>query len=530
MPEQDSNRQSNSASSPSLFGLDSQKLPAYLLVILIAYAAVTSFCRAAIKPFWFDEICTFIMVRQQRISTLWSALKQGADVQPPGFYVAERLATALVANENIGFRLLSILAFLCTVLCLFVLVRKRRGGMIALLCAAIPLVTILYDDFAVDSRPYSLVVACIAFALVCYQHAPAVRWMILMGFSLALAQSFHYYAAFSFLPFFAAEAVLLLAERRLRWPVWLALGGGLLPIIPFWPLLWPSRAIYGAHFWSLPSLQMAEYSYGYYLENGPHTGITLAAASAFAVLGTMLATNRRRTRERIALEVWLQEPVIILSFLSLPFVGVFLAELAHGGMSAKYVLPAMLGFPLAVAYVFPRLGPRSLAPISVLALFLLGVTHQEKQFWSSYRGHFSSPADSVEVLVGTAGHADLPVVVSDPQDFMPLSHYASPAWTPRFVALVDAPQDVIYTGSDSADKELPILAAYFPLHVYGFTAFVAEHPVFLLYSSKGGAGSDWWPRKLKSDGYTLRPAAVKPKAEFDFFHQVFLVSRMKDAD
>jgi hypothetical protein len=530
LPDQDPNHPSISGSSPSPIGWISESVSPYFLAVLLAYAAVRCICQAATKPFWFDEVCTFIMVRQPRISTLWSALKQGADVQPPGFYIAERLATALVANENIGFRLLSILGFLCTVVCLFVLVRKRRGGAVALLCAAVPLVTSLYDYFAVESRPYSLVVACIAFALVCYERAPAARWMILMGFSLALAQSFHYYAAISFFPFLASETAFLLAKRQLRWPVWFALGSGLLPIIPFGPLLWRSKAVYGAHFWSPPSLQLAESSYGIYIGNGTHTGIFVASATAIALLGATLYRIRRGAREESASQTWFQEPILTLAFLILPVVAVVLAMFAHGGMTAKYVLSTVLAFPLAVSYVFPRLGPKSLAPIAVLGIFLLGLTRHEKLFWSSYNGHFLSPADPVEVFVGSAGYESLPVVISDPQDFMPLSHYASPAWRTRFVSVVDAPQAVKYTGSDSADKEFPILASYFPLPVYDFQAFATEHPSFLLYSSSGGAGYDWWPRKLKDDGYTLRPVAVKPKEEFTFSHIVFLVSRSKEAD
>ena len=45
----------------------------------------------------------------------------------PDSDVAERFVTPLLANENIAFRLLSIFGFLSTVLCLFVLIRKRRG-------------------------------------------------------------------------------------------------------------------------------------------------------------------------------------------------------------------------------------------------------------------------------------------------------------------------------------------------------------------------------------------------------------------
>ena len=82
-----------------------------------------------------------------------------------------------------------------------------------------------------------MVIACIAFALVCYQRLPSLRWAALLGISLFLAESFHYYAVLAMIPFGFAEAVLLLRTRRIRWGVWLALACGTLPLIVFWPLL-----------------------------------------------------------------------------------------------------------------------------------------------------------------------------------------------------------------------------------------------------------------------------------------------------
>jgi 4-amino-4-deoxy-L-arabinose transferase-like glycosyltransferase len=530
-PDQVSTNAPNSSPASSQRGFDGEKIPPYVLAILMAYAAVKNLCQAATRPFWYDEICTFIMVRQQNISTMWSALRNAADGQPPGFYLAERVATPLVTNESIAFRLLSIFGFSSAVLCIFLLVRKRRGSAIALLCALMLLATPLYDTFAVEARPYSLVFACISFALLCYQRAPAIGWTILLGLSLAFAQSSHYYALFAFLPFLVSEFVLFLATRQLRWGVWLALLCGFLPLMAFWSMLSRSKSLYGRYFWSPPSLQMAKTSYSWYLNTSYLTGIVLAGLSAVAVLATMLYMIRRAGRGEPAAEVLSQEPVMALVFLSLPFVGFVATTLTGGGMTPKYLLPTVLGFPLAVSYAFPRMGRRSAILTYAITIFiLLSFAPREILFWSFYNGHFTSPADSVEALVSTAGHENLPVVISNAQDFMPLAHYASPGWAPRFVFVVDAPQAVIYTGTDNGDKELPILATYSPLHVYDFQAFVAEHPVFLLYSGNGGTGGDWWPRRLDKDRYTLLQVATKPLADHHYYHTVFLVSRNINAD
>jgi hypothetical protein len=115
------------------------------------------------------------------------------------------------------------------------------------------------------------------------------------------------------------------------------------------------------------------------------------------------------------------------------------------------------------------------------------------------------------------------VVVSDTHDFMRLQHYTNKSWQKRFVLLVDPEQAVIYTGSDTGDKGLAILRDYTDLPVYDFKPFLAEHPVFLLYSGEGGIGSDWWPRRLKEDGFKLQVLSVIPREHA--YHRVILVTR-----
>jgi 4-amino-4-deoxy-L-arabinose transferase-like glycosyltransferase len=508
----------------SFCGLHADRFALISLVVLIAYAAARSLCQAMTRPLWYDELCTWVMVQQHPISVFWNALKDGVDGQPPLFYLMERPVAAAVANEQVSYRLLPILGFSCTVACLFLLIRKRSGNVNALFCAAIPLATLLYDPYAVEGRPYTLVVACLSIALLCYDRAPDAGWMLLMGLSLAVAEALHYYAVLAVAPFILAETALTLRIRRPRWAVWLALCGGVIPVAGFWPLLSRQRAYYSEYFWAQPSFLGAESSYGWFFRTSLAWGVGLAATAALAVLLSMLAAERAATRGEYREGALFHQRVLVLGFLAFPFLSFLAAEMAHGGMTERYMLPAVLGFSLAGGYTLPRWGRRSsplLAGLALCLVFLLG--SQEMRFWSSYRSGFVSPAKAVEALVASANQADLPVVVSHPHDFLQLAHYASPGWRGRFVSVVDAPQAVVYSGSDTADKELGVMRSYAPLQIYDFAPFVAEHPVFLLYSGNGGAGLDWWPPRLLKDGYTLRPVAVR-----DIYHRVFLVSREKN--
>ncbi len=126
----------------------------------------------------------------------------------------------------------------------------------------------------------------------------------------------------------------------------------------------------------------------------------------------------------------------------------------------------------------------------------------------------------VENFVASVGHPDLPVVVSDAIDYLPVIYYASPEWRKRLVMLVDPPEAVKYVGSNSTDIEMQLMRDYSPFQVYDFQPFVAQHPVFLLYSSHEGFGDDWWVPRLFRDGYTFKMLAKK-----DDLHRIFLITR-----
>lgn len=517
-----------SVTSPSLAPGSIAGKSAFIgLAVLILYATVRNICNTIVKPMWYDEICTVLLSQQEHLSRLWQALSRGADSAPITFYLLERIPAAFIRNENLAYRGISILGFAVTLFCLFVAIRTRKGSAIALVAAAVPLTTVLFDRFAVEARGYSMLVACIAFAIVCYQRVPSRRWVILLGLSLILAESFHYFAVFAFLPFLLAEAVHYGMTRDFRRSVWTALLAGFVPMACSWPTIYVMHKTYGQHYFTQPNLETTLSSYSEYF---PRTemwgGLYLVAAAAIVVLFTLLATLRKTSQGKQPAGAPVRELALVLGLLSLPLVGFAAAALAHSGMNSKYLLSSVLGFSLALGFSLPILPRWGLFLLAASAAVLLGViVPQEFQFWRGYDGQFASPAQFEEDFVSAAGHPDLPVVVSDTHDFMRLQHYTNKSWQKRFVLLVDPEQAVVYTGSDTGDKGMAILRDYTNLPIYDFQPFLAEHPAFLLYSSKGGLDSDWWPRRLKHDGFQLQMALVMPKQLHDYHHRVILVTR-----
>src|SRR5262249_54834177 len=215
-----------------------------------AYALLRSFVYAAIKPLWFDEVLTFVVSRQGHLSAIQSALKQGVDGNPPFFYLVEHASASIFSNENIGYRFPSILGFTCTLLLLFLFVKTVYGAKTAPACSSLLLITPLFTLFAQEARPYSLVAALTASALVCYQRVPRPVWTLGLALSLLLAALLHYYTLLTLAPFFLAEFAFAFWAKRIRFAVWLALLAPLVPIAISWPQLMWMRQNWGAHFWA----------------------------------------------------------------------------------------------------------------------------------------------------------------------------------------------------------------------------------------------------------------------------------------
>jgi hypothetical protein len=501
------------------------------LAILVIYAIARNVCQARVRPLWYDEICTLLMAQLEHTSRLWQAVVHGADGQPISFYLLERAIAHFVQGENLAYRGISIVAFAATLVCLFAAVRTRKGPAAAALAAAVPLATILFEMLAVEARPYSLIVALVSFAVVCYQRAEHRRWVALFGVSLILAEMFHYFAVFAFLPFFCAEAAYYGKTRQLRKPVWLALFAGLVPLVLSLPILSATQKIFGLHFWAKPTLEAALGSYSwYFMFAEASSGLYIAAVATLAVLFTMLQTLRQTSRVDIReTGVPVQELVLVLGFLTLPFIGFAAASISHGGMTAKYMVPSVLGFALALGFCLPKLRRWNSLPVAVAtAALLLVLVPREQYFWGNYTGQFVSPVNLVEEFVTRAGHPELPVVLSDTHDFMIMQHYADRSWRQRCVILLDPEKAVAYYGSDTGDRQLALLRQYTDLPAYDAQPFLAAHPQFLLYSSGGGLGRDWWPVRFKKEGFQMVNVYVRPKEMHDYFHRVVLVTHPKE--
>jgi hypothetical protein len=497
-----------------------ERWPKYGICLLVLYATVRAIMTSITKPFWLDEILTWTMVHQPNVAAIWGGIRHGADSQPILFDLIER-ATTLIPDAEFGLRLPSAAGFACVLLCVFVFVRRRSGGVYGLVSAAILLLTMLYDPYAFEARPYSLVAACVAVALVAYQRASSLRWASLMAIALAAAECLHYYSVFTLIPFVAAEIILSLQTSKIRWKTWIALIIGATPLAVFWPIVAHLKAILSGDPSIWPTLMDFIRVYGTFLFVSSCLGLAVALMCGLSLFAEFISIRTGKlaldSEKRLANGTdgkFLHERVLIAFLLAMPLIFVLMTKLLHGTYEDRYVLYAVLGIAMAVGLVLPRLGRRTLILFSGFLVCTLAM--QEGLFWRAHRHsllRLQPPSEEMESLLHDTGHTDLPVVVADRIDYAALAHYASPPLASRLV-LVTGPANAQYAAAEKANS---LIAPYGPFRVYDFPTFRSAHPSFLLYSNFADLG-DWWAAELVHYGFELRPVAS------DGDHILFLVS------
>lgn len=470
----------------------------WLLLGLAGYVVARSVAYALSKPLWFDELLTLIVCRQSNIQGIVRALRLGVDGNPPFFYVVERTMAWLIPSEQIGYRLLSVLGFACTLILVYVFAKTRNGASAALVCASLLLVTPLFTFFAAEARPYSLLTACIAMALVCYQRSYAAPWVAGLFLSLLAAFSLHHYAVLSFLPFLMAELMTVYETNRVRPLVWLALLATPAPLLISWPVLMHSRQIWGVHFWAEPAaLNAIPAAYGGFFRVESAWGTALSVGIFFMMLAPLFRKGSPPIVKGLS-AVPPAERVLILGLILVPVFGYCAAKITHGPFVDRYFLASILGIVIAASALLRRAKPMEL--VFAAAFVLLAVGSQELGFWRSQlnRGTIDDRVKPLASLAKVAHHEDLPIVISDAGVYVELWHYSPPALGLRLAALADPTNSVIYTGTDTVDRIVLALRSCVPVAVHDFAPFGAEHRIFLLYSN--GSRIDWWPARLAHDG------------------------------
>ena len=270
---------------------------------------------------------------------------------PLGYYIVVRLARMLPFEPNVTLRLPSIVGYLLTLAACFRFVQRKSSSEAASLAALLITVTPL-RVYAVEARPYALVVGLIAVAVVAWGSVrrSAVSTFVL-AFALTAAVAIHHLTVLVLGIFAVAELTVTLNSRGIRWPVWAGLAAAALPFVLQLPLLLQYRAQFGSGFWTIPSITQVWSTYPEYLGMPNPWALMLLVA---LLINIMRAGGLLSVPERVLLGGLVCYPAILVVMSVIGKVG-FVPRYAGGafdwytqyalenGVSLQLVSPAGAG-------------------------------------------------------------------------------------------------------------------------------------------------------------------------------------------
>ncbi len=482
-----------------------------VLAALLLVSVTCSVLHAISRPLWNDEIITVIVAGQPSLRDVWNALADAADTNPPAFYVAARIAHGFVSDDHLAYRLPSIAGLAGALICVFLFLSRRVSKLSALVAATFLLVTPL-REYAYEARPYALMIACLAAAMLFWQRLEDSNWHALpLAVALAASVSLHYYAVFAWPAFVVAEGAVWL-RRRFRLHAWLAIVAAVTPFIFFAPLLVTLREFYGQNYWARTSLAQGLVVHDWLFLGKGHWGSTLMAGMSLALVYWMSGRTHRwaapATSATSPPVVPTEEYVLVLMLLWMPAIAVTLALVSGAGLTERHFLPATLGGSVAIGLLAARLGPAIRAALLVLFMssFLYSSHHEIGFAWKgSLLEQRRAKTAEVERFVTAAPGTDV-LVVSSALEYLEAAYFASSHVRSRLHWLADPNAAVRFSGSASPDLALLRLQHWMPLQVEDYPEFAAKHRDFVLVGGKG-VFSDWWPQRLLHDGHRLQVLA-----------------------
>jgi len=481
-------------------------LGAALLAIYIVWAVQA----ASYKRLWYDELFTLAIARQYP-ANMQRAETARFDFNPPMVYLVSSAALRLPLAEEISLRVASIVGFALFAFSLVVFVGRRLGFPYGLIAGSIAL-TGTNTQFALEARPYGVLVGFVGLALVGWQAASdeEQRWRNLglagVAIGLAGALASHVFALLLYFPFGIAELWRWLERKRPDWGIAIAFLASLAPVAFYPPLLAASRQLtLAGPLYALNSSRVLK-SYGMLLMS------TLELFPMLLVLWFMASQTRRASSlawAEVRARVPIRERVLATTLMILPLAGYLLADLGHAIFMPRYSLAFISGFAILLTYLtygWSRAKAESAwlfagTAIACMIFPIIGTSISSQ--------HPPRAGQEREALLEMA-RGDDPIVVSNGMLFLEMNRYLTPKIARRLVFVADPELALKRVKSDGVDRPLAMSVPWTkPLgRVVRYADFISGHKVFWWYGT-GQHPLDWTLAQLNDGGANIETVAAQ---------------------
>lgn len=478
------------------------RVPAGIALVSAIYFADV-FVRAGQKYFWFDELITTYLCRLPDFATTWAAVLQGADFNPPLFYLLTRGAQRLFGEGLIATRLPAMIGVWLFCLCLFSFVARRSGVVSGFIAGIFPFFT-LAQYYAYEARPHGIVLGWCGLALVCWQRSGEAHarnlWLAGFGVCLVGALLTHVYAVYILFPFVLVEIYDLFHRGR---PDWRIIGVVVLTMAVvtgtvYLPLIRMFRAMVLLLFFPASHDTVQRFLMTVL---GPAAGVFVVFIALSALEGTW---RPQGTSAPAAIPK--REMVLTAGFACIPLAGWLGSKISHGPFIERYFLSSIAGYAILLGFASSGRRPGSwTARVLASCMFILMIADLGTTIYLSRLNRIvlmepstglalnttsSQPMARYETLMSDKG--DLDILVVPDLEYLYFFRYAPPSVVSH-----------LYFGAPKNDVSLGVClklakATHIDLKTTAFDTFIATHKRFLVYGENLTATQD-----IANAGYRL---------------------------
>ncbi len=488
--------------------------PGTAFLLLLAVYVPAALAQSSAHLLWHDELFTLYIAQAPSLRQLFADIRL-VDLNPPLSYLLSRLSLFAFGSGTLACRLPEIVAFAAAMFFLFCFVRRRAGVLFGL-CSASLLLSSLAGELATDARPYALLLAFTALALLAWQRArePGLSRgstnVLLFVASAGMLLS-HIFGILSWAALAAGEIAHILNRRRVDWLPTLAFTAPLVVVLSYLPMLRNHR---GSLF--PPAFQPGgEEVFDFYIQHIDRELVVLLLAAL--VTATFLGRSHLRGRG-----TWLfttPEWVSVLALLAAP--GVLIAQImfSHGAFFPRYGVVACIAVALlatALLAFWTGVAPGAALFAALLALLISGQIAAFSQGLPlllsrhPFRASEPIPQPCAACSITNAVDPTLPLVDASGLTFLEMDHRESSETLRRVFFLTDTnaalhhAHATIFNGMELESRIFPVRA-----HVQDAHTFFQQHPHFFVLGQYDYP-EDWLLRSLLSDGATIRLLGYVP--------------------
>ncbi|WP_162179839.1 glycosyltransferase family 39 protein [Bryobacter aggregatus] len=461
--------------------------PRWALLFCLAVFAMVMI-PAALRPLWYDELVTYYIAMSPSWDRFLESV-QTVDLQPPLNFLLVRISILLLGDSDFSARVPSLLAFVAASLVVFQLVRHRLGGLFGLMGMAVFwCVWLVY--FAVEARPYALMLALLCCGLYCWLAAIErprwSRWHTGLTVSLAALFLTHCFAPLFGSAIGVGELVRSVERRRLDRRIWLAILLPLLILPLYFPLL---RTAHSMRFSPALESTMALLSTFYY----SLVMILLPVVGIVVVLGYAVRDSGKPWCKIIRSH----ELAFCLTTLAMPaLVGVY-CMISGIQFVGRYGIGAMLGVTLLVVAILARL-LRNPGTVLLITVLLVGLFVWSKGLTGMQMGRYRNVSLQYREI-----EPNLPFITANGMTFLEMDRREPTQLAARLFYLTNNEAALHYIKSNMFEG-LVHVQRLFPIRgqVVSYEQFLATHRRFLVFAMPSDH-ENWLLPKLKDDGATI---------------------------